>query len=136
MKRVLFPDPLIWHAGTEYGLQAMAMLRERVDFVCVLSTDGPLLEAVSFAVYQLGLGERVKFMTRWGRWPRHSDLVLLPRVAALPEIWSRRTKKRAARGAKLVVTSEPGIHGDGGRISTVPRRDPTALAELLCSTRW
>lgn len=60
--RLLFQDPLEWQSGLEWGVEAATILiREGYDLECVFRSHGPMLEAVAFAAFDLGILERCIF---------------------------------------------------------------------------
>jgi hypothetical protein len=50
IRRLIFPDPLVWQSGLEWGIEAFAMLvDEGHDLRCCLRAEGPMFEAIAFA---------------------------------------------------------------------------------------
>ena len=120
------PDPLIWQAGIEYGLEALADLPLGV-WVCTLRDHGPMLEAAAFAVHQLGLQDYVRFQPRFGSRSGGSQIALFPRVAPLDHNLILDSLKRG----NVVVTSDPSFAFDCSNLLIFPRRDSRTLRDIL-----
>jgi colanic acid/amylovoran biosynthesis glycosyltransferase len=137
--RVLCAGPLEWTGGYEHGLQAVAQARERgLSCECRVVGDGAHVSALLFARHQLGLSASVTFAEPAGpealrehmRW---ADAFLAPTVIdGLPA-----HTIEACAMELCVVMSNPGPLGelmpDWSVVSTVPRREPAALAEALAA---
>jgi hypothetical protein len=120
MIHVALPDPLVWQAGIEFGLEAIAEVAATHDVVCRLRDRGPMLEAVGFAVYQLGLSG----ITEFRRSPlasRRVDVVLVPRVTSLGPV--------RMPGSAILITTDPALAPPGSE--PLPRRDPQTIANAL-----
>jgi len=126
MIKLLFPDPLIWQAGVEYGLQALAGLSSG-EWVCGLPNHGPMLESTAFAIHQLGLQDRVKFQSRHKYLFGSSQIALFPRVAPL----NRKLLLRNLKRGQIVVTSDPSIDFEFTNLFVFPKRDWYSLREIL-----
>lgn len=128
MKRILFPDPLVWQAGLEYGVQAVgSLVRSGVPVECFLSNVGPMLEAVALVIHQERIGERAHFVRDPIARTASNDIAVFPRVASLDQ----RLLLQAARAGFTVITSDPSIPKLEQGIRTVTRRDWKELELVL-----
>lgn len=130
--KIIFPDPLIWQSGIEFGLQSLAELRSAGwNFEFSILDQGPMLEAVSFAIADYGLQAHVRWLSRRPRpWTRF-DVVLIPRVAAGdPEL----VRQILCAGVE-VVSSDPDISLNQSGFHSFPRRNWRSLLNLL-ELRW
>ncbi len=124
------PDKLVWQAGIEYGLQALAELKNKgKQFVCFLADEGPALESVAFAVHQLDLSGEVKFVKDVQKHISAADAILLPRVSPLEQ----ETIGGFLRQGKTVITSDPAISSAPPRLISFPRRQWQSLVEKIPS---
>jgi colanic acid/amylovoran biosynthesis glycosyltransferase len=126
-----------WAKGYEYGLAALADLRERgVEVQVRICGHGPMFEAVAFARHQLGLDDCVELL---GNVPASTVVEQLAWAdvflhAAVREPFGNAVIEAQAMALPVVCTDagglpenvEPGITG-----LVVPRRDPHALADAL-----
>ena len=110
--RLVFPDPLEWQSGLEWGVEAAAILvREGHDVECVFRATGPMFEAVAFAALDLGILDRCTFDDTAVGKPSTDDIVVLPRVnvelrdiAQPPPLWPE--VRATAEGVRKVVSTE------------------------------
>jgi hypothetical protein len=122
------PDPLIWQAGLEYGLQALRYLRDRgCNFVCYITDRGPFLEAVALAVHQLELKGCVCYTKKIHRHTKTPQTIVLPRVYPL----GKEPIMKALESGSTVITSDPEIENNHQNLFLFPRRDWKTLAILL-----
>lgn len=85
--RLLFPDPLEWWAGLEWGVEAAAILiSEGYDIECVFRSTGPMFEAVAFAALDMGILERCHFINFLEVNPSSNDIVLILRGSGGGEV--------------------------------------------------
>lgn len=126
--RIVFPDPLRWQSGMEFGLQALGELQKAgLDFEFSVRDEGPMLEAVAFAVTQYEVLSKVRWVHRWpGSWQKF-DLVLFPRVIT-GEV---EPMLNACKQGVLVVSSDPGFKQSLPGLYFVGRRDASALARCI-----
>ena len=120
MTHIVLPDALVWEAGIEYGLEAVAALAAETKVNCAVRDDGPMLEAIAFAVHQLALGGVVRF-TDDPCAAGPVDVVLAPRLAPLGPL----SQPSSAR----LVTSDPMLLPPD--TLPVPKRDAAALTAAL-----
>lgn len=74
---MVFPDPLEWSSGLEWGIGAAArLINEGWDMECVFRSDGPMFEAVAYAAFEAGILDRCVFDDLATR-ERFSDDVVL-----------------------------------------------------------
>jgi len=122
------PDPLIWQAGMEYGLQALASINKKnVNFLCSLPDRGPMLEAIGFAAHQLKLNQKMRYTNLDRYTPQSSDVILMPRVYPLDQ-------KIIGDALKLggkVITSDPNINVTHAQLTSFSRRNWRDLADIL-----
>ena len=133
--RVLSVGPLVWEAGYEHALAAVARLTD-LGVACHyrIVGSGEFAPAVSFARHQLGVEHVVDVLEPQGdRLVREqlawADVLLSPAVAgrAIPAI----VQSAQAAGLPVVRTAPPPATADGA--ITAPRRDAEALAACLAS---
>lgn len=75
--RLVFQDPLEWQSGLEWGVEAAAILiREGYDLECMFRSHGPMLEAVAFAAFDLGILDRCTFYEPSIHNPSQGDIVI------------------------------------------------------------
>jgi hypothetical protein len=130
--RIVFPDPLIWQSGIEFGLQAVGEFqREERPVKCLLRDRGPMLEAVTFAALQYGLLPMVEWTRHWPHWLRPNDVAVFPRVAP----GDAGPIQEALRQNATVITSDPGIVIQHALLRQFPRRDVAALVQCLVEVR-
>ena len=89
ISRLIFPDPLVWQSGLEWGIEAFAMLvDEGHDLRCYLRADGPMFEAIAFAALDLGVLNRSTFNDSLPTPDNNGDVWVLCRVNTLvqPEL--------------------------------------------------
>jgi hypothetical protein len=126
--RIVFPDPLTWQSGIEFGLQALGELQRRgLSFEFSLRDEGPMLEAAAFAVNQYGMLSKVRWVRRWPRSWTGFDVALFPRVItgeAQPVL-------NACKQGVLVITSDPGIKQSLPNLYVFGRRDCRELASCI-----
>lgn len=135
--RLLTVGRLHWKKGLESVLTALAILQqEGVDFTYTIVGSGPELERLQFAVYQLGLTERVFFK---GKLP-HAEVLALYQdhqiyiQYSFQEGFCNAVLEAQASGLLCVVSDADGLdenilHGVTGWV--VPKRNPKALAAQL-----
>lgn len=127
MMRLAFPDPLVWQAGIEFGLQAVAEVIGRGTRIsCCLKGEGPMLEAVAYAIKELGIQDVVKW-SKDGSFKGRIDIYLLPRVQS----GEQKTIRSLVDAGKTVLTSDPGIAAAEACLHIFPRRNTVALASLV-----
>lgn len=127
------PDPLIWQAGIEYGLQALAVLKKQdITFTCRVSGTGPSLEEVVLSVHQLGLRDHVRYGPPRILRSSKRHVVLLPRVRPL----RRELIDAALTEGKVVFTSDPSVGRGSERLVLFPRRSWEALGEGILNIAW
>lgn len=125
--RLVFPDPLEWQSGLEWGVEAAAILvREGHDVRCVFRATGPMFEAVAFAAFDLGILDRCTFDDQAAGAPLSDDIVVMPRVnvglrdiAQPPPLWSE--LRSTAEEVRTVVSTK----------QTSRRRSPRLLAAAI-----
>lgn len=126
MLDILMPDPLVWEAGIEYGLQAVALCEDQgLECSCYVFDHGPLIEAVVLAAKQLNL-RRLQYLPDVMEYIGLADLLLLPRVATI------RSQPVPAflKYQKPVVTSDPFFYTEEHVIG-FERRNWKQLADIL-----
>jgi hypothetical protein len=117
---IVLPDLLVWQAGVEFGLEAVAAVAADTVVSCAIHDRGPMVEAAAFAVHQLGLAPVVRFADR--PWSGLGDAVVLaPRVATMRPL--------PGPPPRRLVTSDPALVPAGSH--PVPARDVAALADAL-----
>jgi glycosyltransferase involved in cell wall biosynthesis len=124
----LLPDELTWESGVEYGLEAVALVRQSEPRLrVVLHREGPLREAAAFAVFQLGLAEvtAIRGVRPVDYGP--ASVVLLPRLRPGPSL----PLVLALAAGAAAVTSDPSLTGGQGSASLVPARDPASMAARI-----
>jgi hypothetical protein len=127
MLRVALPDPLVWQAGLEWGLEALSDARRQgLSFSCQIGDEGPLLEAVAFSVKEMALSN-VSFVNRKTILTRRQDVYLFPRVKAMEQ---ESVLGLVRRGA-VVLTSDPEISAVAGSLRLFHRRDVGAVVTIL-----
>lgn len=128
---IVMQDTLIWQAGVEFGLQALAELQKKnVYFNCYLRSRGPHLEAIAYAVHQLNLESKTFFMHNINKYIKKAKIVVLPRVCALES----ESISNNLKSGRIVITSDPSIKSnEKKKLYTFPRRDWRALSNLLDS---
>lgn len=128
MKRIVFPDRLVWQAGIEYGLQAVAeVMKEYPDIKCYINKTGPFLEAAAFAVYQFGLGKNTLFIEHPGKSISPSDIIIFPRVKQMEQTPIR----TSLVSGKNVLVSDPSISFQDPKLQIFPRRDWKELSRIM-----
>lgn len=125
--RVHLPDPLVWQAGLEWAIEAIAVATSRgVDLECSIAhAKGPFFEAIAFAAYDLGIGDRCRFGDRSAA--PAGAIVIVSRVAPLPDVIP------TGPGVRLVTTvpvSSTILDG----VEIVPPRAAAPITDLLL--RW
>jgi glycosyltransferase involved in cell wall biosynthesis len=133
--RIITIAELHWRNGHEYALEAMRLLQDRrFPFKYTIVGNGPFLEAVGFARYQLGLMEDVKLILdadRAEKELKEADLFLLASVAGGAESG---LSTAIARGLPIVCTEiVSSLCAPAGRLErrVVTRRDPKAIADAI-----
>jgi hypothetical protein len=128
--KVLFPDPLTWESGIEYGLEGVAKAQDSCgDVVSTLYGKGPFLEAVAFAAMEFAILDRLEFRSViTEREYRNAELVLLPRVRP----GRQGPARMALASGTFVITSDVTIEPVPGRVQRVPSRDWRAIRESVC----
>lgn len=135
--RVLCVGRLEWKKGYEYALQAIQILRDRgVHVSCRIVGAGHYVEALAFALNQMGLQQQVEML---GALPRekvreelmHADVFL---HAAVSEGFCNAVIEAQSMMLPVVCSDADGlrdnvVHGVTGFV--VPRRDALALADRL-----
>lgn len=90
--RLVFPDPLEWQSGLEWGVEAAAILvREGHDVRCVFRSTGPMFEAVAFAAFDLGILDRCTFDDTAIGAPLSDDILVCSAVARMGTRTEERT---------------------------------------------
>ncbi len=83
--RLVFPDPLEWQSGLEWGVEAAAVLiKEGYDLKCVFRSDGPMFEAVAFAAFDLGVLDQCIFDDASADTRLPSDIVIGSHLGMAP----------------------------------------------------
>lgn len=126
MIKLVFPDPLVWQAGVEFGLQALAGLPSG-EWVCEIPDHGPMLEAAAFALHQLGIQDRMKFCSRRNCLPGRNQVALFPRVAMLDHSLLLGSLKHG----QIVVTSDPAVDFECDNLFLFRRRDWRTMRDIL-----
>ena len=130
--RIVFPDPLTWQSGIEFGLQALGKLhRGGVPFKFSLCAQGPMLEAATFAVIQHQMQNQVRWVRRWPQSFREFDVAVFPRVIAME---TSAISEIAAQGM-TVVSSDPEFRESKATFHQFARRDSDSLANILINLR-
>jgi colanic acid/amylovoran biosynthesis glycosyltransferase len=135
--RVLSVGRLEWQKGYEYGLQAIALLRDQgVHCRHEIIGEGRFLDAVSFARHQLGLNDVVHFRGALDR-----DAVKQKMLGADVFLHAAVTEGFCNAVLEAQAMALPVVASDGGALPenvadgvtgfVVPRRQPAALAEKL-----
>ena len=126
--RIVFPDPLIWQSGLEFGLQAVGEFQnEEPELECLLRSQGPLLEAVTFAALQYQLLPKVQWTRRCPHRFGSDDVAVFPRVAPTDEAPIRDALSQNIS----VITSDPAVTISHPLLRLFPRRNVAALVECL-----
>jgi hypothetical protein len=122
------PDPLYWTSGIEYGIQALGHLkREGWEFTCYLADQGPLLEAVAFAIVEQGLKAQVRFVRDPLDKLPEASAVLLPRVRSGEEA----IVQIALQTGKPALCSDPSLRIEHAQFYRFERRNWRHLASIL-----
>ena len=126
-----------WMKGYEYGLAALAELRDRgVEVEARICGHGPMFEAVAFARHQYDLDDRVALLgevdaTQVAGHLAWADVFL---HAAVQEAFGNAAIEAQAMALPVVCTDAGGLPENvesGVTGLVVPRRDPGALADAL-----
>ncbi len=128
---------LAWKKGYEYGLQAVAKLKQKnIPFEYLIIADGNYEQPVRFAISELGLENDVQLLG--GKSPGEikvalskADVFLHPAVS---EGFSNAVLEAQAMGLPVITTSADGLSEniqDGKTGFVVPVYDTNALADKL-----
>jgi glycosyltransferase involved in cell wall biosynthesis len=137
--RVLIAGPLEWTGGCEHGLQALALARAAgTPCDCRVVGDGAHRSALLFARHQLGLADEVTFEDPAPTETLREHMLWADVLLAATVIDGLPANVVEACAMELsVLMSDPGPLGalelDDSVATTVPRRDPRALAEALAT---
>ncbi len=137
--QILSVARLHWKKGFEYGLSAMAILKQRgVAFQYTIVGTGMDHERLVFAANQLGIIDQVKFLGRKtsaevAALMATADIYLQPSVQ---EGFCNAVLEAQAAGCICVVSDAEGLsenvlHSRSGFV--VPKRDPAAIADTIAS---
>jgi colanic acid/amylovoran biosynthesis glycosyltransferase len=135
--RIVSVGRLTWAKGYEFGLDAIAQLRDRgVDFHYSIYGWGPYEDAVRFSIRQLGLTDRVSVMGKVSREEvrdvyASADIML---HASVDEGFCNAVIEAQAMQVPVVTTDAGGLVENVANDVTgfvVPRRDARALADKL-----
>ena len=126
--RIVFPDPLIWQSGLDFGLQAVGELqRQRAAFEFSLPDEGPMLEAATFAIIQYQLQTKVHWVHRWPRSFAAFDVAIFPRVASM----ETGSMTQILDHDVAVLSSDPEFKSAKVNYHRFARRDWQSLAGIL-----
>ncbi len=135
--RILSVGRLEWKKGYEYAIHAIKLLKDK-GLHCQLDVigDGGYIESATFARYQLGVVERVRFH---GPLPRQKVRDKMKEVdvflhSAVSEGFCNAVLEAQAMRLPVVCSDADGLGEnvvDGETGFVVPRRNPEALAEKL-----
>jgi hypothetical protein len=125
---IVFPDPLVWQSGLEFGIQALGLLRdEGLEFTATLLDHGPMLEAVALGCRDFQLSNRVRWVRKISGGEPNIDVAVFPRVCPM---------KAPANLDPVgfpgpILSSDPTTAQHSTRIWYFPRRDYRTLAVML-----
>jgi hypothetical protein len=126
MIRIALPDPLVWQAGIEFGLQGIADAFSRGEFSCILNSEGPMLEAVAYAIKEMNIGNVEYADSRLIR-KKGAEVFLFPRVQKM-DVGSIRY---LVDSGQTVITSDPAVTKFAPNILLFMRRDVVRLSSTL-----
>lgn len=127
---------LHWKKGLEQTLEALALLKDTVDFQYTIVGDGPEKERLVFAAHQLGISDRITFI---GALTPEAVKEQLKQTTiyvqySLQEGFCNAVLEAQAMGLMCVVSDAEGlsenvIHNQTGWV--VPKRQPKLLAQKI-----
>lgn len=134
---VLSVGRLVWKKGYEYGLQAVALLKQKgIDCKYKIIADGPHRQAILFAISELGLTDSVELLSSVTiedikKEMQNACVFLHP---AISEGFSNAVLEAQAMSLPVITTTADGLAEniqDGETGFIVPVYDSVALAERL-----
>lgn len=135
--RILSVGRLEWKKGYEYALQAVSLLvREGFNLEYKIAGEGSFLEAVAFAIYQLGIEKEIELLGELSpaevkAQMDEADIFL---HAAVSEGFCNAVLEAQAMGLPVVSSDADGLSeniSDGETGFVVSCRNPQALKEKL-----
>ena len=123
-----------WKKGIEYTLEALKIVQEKgYDFQYYIVGDGPEMERLQFAVYQLGLNKRVFFLGKLApsQVRKEMELSTFGIQYSLQEGFCNAILEAQAMGLLCLVSDAEGlpeniINNETGFV--IPKRNPSLLA--------
>ncbi len=127
---------LHWIKGLEHTLEALALLKDSIDFQYTIVGEGPERERLLFAAHQLGLGDRVTFTgTLTPEQVRNqlakTDLYI---QYSIQEGFCNAVLEAQAMGLLCVVSDADGLSENVQNTTTgwvIPKQQPKLLAEKI-----
>lgn len=127
---------LHWIKGLEHTLEALALLKDTIDFQYTIVGDGPERERLFFAAHQLGLSDRVTFTGTLlaEDVKKQLEQTTLYLQYSIQEGFCNAVLEAQAMGLLCVVSDAEGlsenvIHNQTGWV--VPKRQPKLLAQKI-----
>lgn len=128
IRRLIFPDPLVWQSGLEWGIEAFAMLvDEGHDLRCCLRAEGPMFEAIAFAALDLGVLDRCTFANDASELRSATDVVVYCRV----DLLDTSTTTNSDDDLPILVSSIMSLPTSNGVSQQVPTRNSCAIAAAV-----
>lgn len=128
---------LVWKKGIEYGVRAVALLKERnIPIEYRIIGDGEYLQAIQFTIFELGLENEIKLLGKQNAETiktelENADVFLHP---AISEGFCNAVLEAQAMGLPVVCSDADGLSENVVNNITgyvVPKWDVTAMADKL-----
>ena len=132
--QILTLGDLIWQNGLEYAVEG---IRKAYDSGVNLSYDifgnGPMLEAVAFAIHDLHLTDccTINLPGKIRKGEKSFDIFLAPAVAPAYEFNLDFDNKDSLHWIVTSIVADMGLLTINKNISLIPRWDSTAIANVL-----
>jgi hypothetical protein len=126
--QVIFPDPPVWQAGLEFGVEGLARARRKGLSLTVSILDhGPMVEAITCALLQFDMLNCVLWHRRWPGRISNWDVAVFPRVRSI----DNGPLLKCLRNGLWVLSSDPNFKEKHPRLGRLPPRDAGRISEAI-----